>query len=399
MSGKRILQVVKTLDGALWAVQQVRELIKLGWEVHVVAPKLEGRYLEAWLKTGAKLHALSCEFPTKKPWLLPSIKEKLKTFITELSPDIIHSHFVSTTLMLRYALKDVPIPRLFQVPGPLHLEFTLFGQWETMWSDSNDYWIASSQYIENLYLKGYGIKQDRLFLSYYGTDLPKIETTQDSNYRLKLGIPNDAIIFGNVSFIYPPKYYLGQKVGLKGHELIIDGLSSLMRQNPNLWCVFVGQQWGRSQKYFEKIKQKALKESKQFVFTGYLPQEEVLSIWKCFDFAITLPSSENCGGVIEPMLNAIPTFASRTGGLPEVVLDQKTGYIVKDRTVKSVETCVTQALSDLPRSHEIAQNGKKLVETMFNVERTAKEIDQIYRNILGEINHKPSFDSSKALGK
>jgi glycosyltransferase involved in cell wall biosynthesis len=284
--------------------------------------------------------------------------------------------------MLRYALKDISIPRIFQVPGPLHLEFSPFGQWETMWSDSNDYWIASSQYIEKLYSKRYGIKEKKIFLSYYGTDLPAPNNLQELDYRKQLGIPNDAIIFGNVSFIYPPKYYLGQKVGLKGHEIIIDGLSTLMKENPKLWCVFVGEQWGNSQKYFNKIKQKAQMASKHFVFTGYLPQEEILKIWKCFNFAITLPSSENCGGVIEPMLNAIPTFASNVGGLPEIVKDQITGYIVSERTAPSIVSCVNKALQDIPRSLNIGQAGKILIEEIFNIERTAKEIDQIYNYIL-----------------
>jgi glycosyltransferase involved in cell wall biosynthesis len=399
MSGKKILQVVKTFDGALWAVQQVRELVKLGWEVHVIAPQLKGRYLEVWKNTGATLHELSCEFPVTRPWRLTAIKEKLKKFVTELSPDIIHSHFVSTTLVLRYALRDVPIPRIFQVPGPLHLESQIFGQWETMWSDANDCWIASSEYIGKLYVDRYGIKPERVFLSYYGTDLPEVETAQNTSERVKFGIPEDAVVFGNVSFIYPPKYYLGQKVGLKGHELMIDGLSVLMEMNPKLWCVFVGQQWGQSQKYYEKIKRKALKRSNRFIFTGYLPQNEILSIWKSFDFAITLPSSENCGGVIEPMLNAIPTLASNTGGLPEVVLDQKTGYIVKERSVASIVTCAQAALSEPTKSREFAMAGKKLVETMFNIERTAKEIGQIYQYILGTSKQRPLFDSSKIVGK
>jgi hypothetical protein len=49
----RILHAVKTVDGARWALDQVRELVARGFEVHVVLPALSGRFIAAWRETGA----------------------------------------------------------------------------------------------------------------------------------------------------------------------------------------------------------------------------------------------------------------------------------------------------------------------------------------------------------
>jgi glycosyltransferase involved in cell wall biosynthesis len=382
MNGKRIVQVVKTFDGALWAVQQVWELIQKGWEIHVISPSLEGRYAEKWRESGAFLHQLDIEFPVSSIWKLSSSASMVRDKFNEINPNLIHSHFVSTTLMLRWALQDFPVPRIFQVPGPLHLENPIFGQWETFSSNHNDYWIASSDYIRQFYINGYGIDPRKIFLSYYGTDLGAFNQSGGGEFRKKYSIPMDALVVGNVSFIYPPKFYLAQRVGLKGHELMIESMANLMKENSNLYTVFIGNQWGVSQSYFQRLKRKATSLSKRFIFTGFLPQKEIVAAWKDFDLALHIPSSENCGGVIEPLLNEIPVVASRIGGLPEIIIPGETGHLAQSRTVQGVEDAVRNALSDKFESKRMAKNGRKLVERLFNIAHTANDIDQIYKNIL-----------------
>lgn len=382
MNGKRIVQIVKTLDGALWAVQQVEQLIKLGWEIHVIAPSLNGRYLSDWNKTGAILHELDCSFPTKNPFRLPFIKTRIINLITEINPSLIHTHFVTNTLLLRYALKDLPYPRIFQVPGPLHLEHSIFGQWETMWSNKNDHWIASSKYIESLYVKKYGIDVNRIHVSYYGTDLSRFNNDTELKFREKYQIPSDATLIGNVSFLYPPKFYLGQKVGLKGHELMIDALNEIMKKDKTIWAVFIGKQWGESQTYFEKVKARAQSLNERIIFTGYIPQVEIAQIWKEFDLALHIPSSENCGGVIEPLLNSVPTVASATGGLPEVIIPNETGFLTTTRSKDGIFKAITEALRDRAYSKKLAENGRNRVNRMFDVSLTAKQLSHIYNQIL-----------------
>ncbi|MFP5491749.1 MAG: glycosyltransferase [Bacteriovoracia bacterium] len=94
---RRILHLIKTLDGATWAFHQILELRRLGWDVHIAAPTNVGRFLSDMQKTGAPLHVLPVEFPVKTPWLLPRHSAGLKNLVQELNPALIHSHFVSTT--------------------------------------------------------------------------------------------------------------------------------------------------------------------------------------------------------------------------------------------------------------------------------------------------------------
>ena len=81
---------------------------------------------------------LSEKAPMLDPMLFGVVDEQAK-IIEEERPDIIHIHFVTNALMLRLALRKIEIPRLFQVPGPLHLENRFFRKIEIKTSNKFDY--------------------------------------------------------------------------------------------------------------------------------------------------------------------------------------------------------------------------------------------------------------------
>ncbi len=122
----RVLQLVKTGYGAPWAFMQMRELVQMGVDVHVALPPDSVR--ESQYKEAGNLGAQSqTDFPVKRPAQWPALKRAFRSLVENIGPDLIHSHFVGTTLTMRLALgRHHPTPRVFQVPGPLHLEHPFF---------------------------------------------------------------------------------------------------------------------------------------------------------------------------------------------------------------------------------------------------------------------------------
>ncbi len=69
------------------------------------------------------MHFLDCSLPVRKPIAVLQRASQIRQLIEAVKPDLIHTHHVTTTVMLRLALgRRHSIPRVFQVPGPLHLE-------------------------------------------------------------------------------------------------------------------------------------------------------------------------------------------------------------------------------------------------------------------------------------
>ncbi|MCO4755234.1 MAG: glycosyltransferase family 4 protein [Bacteriovoracaceae bacterium] len=367
----RVLHLVKTSDGARWAAEQVAVLVQLGHEVGVVLPADNGKMIAAWKESGATLYYANVEVPVKNPLKLSERKKALLEIVDTFKPDLIHSHFFSTTILARLALKNRKLPIAFQVPGPLHLENSLFRNWDILSARPQDFWIASSHAIRNIYLE-HNVPSSKVSMSYYGNSLEDYQCS-GPNLREDLGIGEDDFVVGNISYFYAPKWFLGQSLGLKGHELMFETLGGMDHEVKG---VFWGEQWGQGSKYENKLK--SLRPA-NCLMPGALSPFEVSKGWLSMDLCIHLPFSENCGGVLEPLLHEVPVLASDTGGLPELIIENKTGLVVARDPALAREK-VKLAKTNPHKLKEMAKNGAKLVRFAFDVKRSAREIDQIYKN-------------------
>jgi glycosyltransferase involved in cell wall biosynthesis len=127
--------------------------------------------------------------------------------------------------------------------------------------------------------------------------------------------------------------------------------------------------------------------------TGFLDGERFAGTWNEFDLVVHVPLSENCGGVHEPLLHGTPVIASRVGGLPELVIDGLTGYLVPPRDPRCLAAAIERRIDNLHEARVLAARGKALVSTMFDIRRTAKEVMAIYRHILERGPRPTTFDS------
>lgn len=389
----KVLHVVKTLDGAWWALEQVKILKNNHHlDIHVIVPTGQGKFLQQWKSLDVTLHQLDVDIPIKNPFLIFKRIKALKTILKKINPDIIHSHFFGTTITLRLANK-AKIPMIFQVPGPLHLENFFFKYWEILSAKKHDYWIASSKYIRHLYHKE-NINPQRVFLSYYGSDYKAFNQAKKDSLRKEHLFSEEDFLVGNVSYIYAPKKYLFQKRGLKNHELLIESIAKAQQKNSNIKGLLIGGQWGNSLDYENKLRQYANKLSKNnIVLTGKVSPEKAHEAWQNLDLCLHLPTSENCGGVIEPLLSGLPVLTNNTGGIPEVIIDGVTGYITSNNPKEIAEKI--EKIRKNNNHENIVRNGQALVKTMFDVKRTACEVFQIYQHIINQKQKPQEFDSIK----
>ncbi len=379
----RALHISKSPDGAHWAIRQVAELVRQGVEVHVALPDPAGSAVPAWQATGAALHFVECALPVLNPARFVKTSSDIRQLVRRVSPDIIHSHHVTTAAMLRLALgKKHPVPRIFQVPGPLHLEHWHSRTFEISLSGECDYWIGSSRFINLLYERT-RIPVSKLFLSYHSADTGLFSAQRTGYLRKKLGLPHDAIVIGNINLIYPPKKHLGQKVGLKCHEDVIEAIRLVQRVRNDVWGILVGGTFQGTRSYEARLRDMAQQQGAgRILMPGKFTSEEVGRSWPDFDCAIHVPLSENCGGVTEPLLCQVPTVAGEVGGLPEVIYPGLTGELVPVRNPGELAVAVLKVLRRRSEHKRMAKRGRQLVAVMFDPARCAKEILSIYRHIL-----------------
>ena len=395
----KILHIVKTSSGAAWAALQAAELTRLGVEVHVAVPTAEGATMTLWHEARAWMHVAALDFPAATPWRIPAACARARALVASIKPDIIHSHHAGPAMIMRLALGSRhATPRLFQVPGPLHLEHRVYRTWDLSGAGPQDYWIASSRAIRNHYLRA-GVDPARVFLSYYGFNTGAIATARSNVFRRELGIAPDVFVVGNISYIYGPKYYLGQRSGVKRHEDLIAALALVLGKRSDVVGVLAGGPWGNAARYADRLRRLAEKACRgRILMPGALPFGVVQRAWPDFDCAIHAPMSENCGGVVEPLLAGVPTIAGNVGGLPEVVMDGVTGVLVPPGNPRALAEGILKVMADPARYRTLARTGGRLVSEMFDVRRTAKEIYQVYCHILDNAEPAPDeFDARTYL--
>jgi glycosyltransferase involved in cell wall biosynthesis len=373
----KILHIVKTVTGATWVYHQVRVLRQLGFEIVVVLPSATEGLAPKYQEAGATVVPINLDAPTKHPWKIPALLKSCRALVQSVQPDIIHTHHVGTTLVVRAALgKSSPIPRIFQVPGPLHLEHSFFAHLDTSLAGPQDHWIAGCRWTQQKY-RQLGIPPQRVFLSYPGTDLNSFTTTRKNNLRRELCLAPHAPLVGMVCYMYAPKRYLGQTVGLKGHEDFITAFPIAKKKLPDLHGVIIGGAWNGATKY-----EKHLRELGHHQCNGYLTflgtRSDVPALYPDLDLAVVPSHSENLGGAVEPFLSGVPVIATKVGGLPDLVQEGVSGRLVPSRNPLAIADAMLASLQNRAEAHRLAAAGHKMTRQLFDVERTAREVAQIY---------------------
>lgn len=366
------LHLVKTSTGAMWAFRLMRELVLLGDEVHVAMP-VDGTLVPQYKEAGIVIHELN--YSMKNAW--GTIKQ-IRKVVDEVKPDVVHSHFVVTTLLMRLALRKRKVARVFEVPGPLHLEHALYRNAD-VWTaqKKKDFWIPTCQWSYDRY-KASGIEESRLFLTYYGGDLVD-KTYEKGILRSELGLSDDDIIVGMVAFMYAPKKFLGEKRGLKGHEDLIDAVALIQDKYPNLHLVMVGGPWAGAVEYEREVIAYGKEKVRNIHFLG--TRNNVPELYQDFNMVVHPSHSENLGGAGESLMLAVPTIASKVGGFPDIVIPGKTGYLTKPFDPESIAEAIETVIANPEEAKRLAENGKAYVHDKLGAKKTSKDVYDFYRQI------------------
>jgi glycosyltransferase involved in cell wall biosynthesis len=379
----KVLHLLKTAVGASWALRQTKELVALGVEVHLAVPP--GPMIEKYQKAGVIVHVFDPSINFKKPWKNFATAKAFRVLLDQIKPDLVHSHFVATTLLMRFAMRKLNIPKIFHVPGPLHLEHALFRELDLKSANKKDYWMASCLWTQDKY-QLHGIESDRVGLAYYGVDEADFVKAEPEapkeDLRQTFDMAEDASLIGMVAYFYPPKAYLGQKRGLKGHEDLIDAMTLVAEHFPNAKCIFVGGPWGDSEKYYQQVQDYAKQVgADNCFFLGF--RSDVPSLYPQFDFAVHPSHSENVGGAVESMYANVITITTDVGGFVDLVEDRVTGYLAKPHNPEALAVKIIEGLQSRDETREAMRHKAfDKVTSVMNVKDNAKQVFDFYEHVL-----------------
>lgn len=367
---------MKTATGGNWALRQMQLLVAHGMDVHVALPP--GPLVPQYLDSSIKVHAI--DELAHNPASALRFGRRARALVAQLAPSVISSHFVNTTLAARLALgRHHATPRLFHVPGPLHLEHEATARAELITAGPRDGWIGSCQWTCDEYLRR-GVAAERLFLIYNGVDVDSFTPRPPGALRRELGLDPTVPIVGMVAYAYAPKRYLGQKRGIKGHEDAIDAMATVRQHFPNAVLVVTGGPWGNAHDYFAKV----VRYGKERLGTGVVflgTRPNVRELYADYDVALYPSHSENVGGTGEGSLLAVPAIASAVGGQPDIIRDGETGWLVPPRDPPALARAILDALRHPEEAKRRAVAAQQRARELLDLRKSVAELEAAYERV------------------
>jgi len=86
---------------------------------------------------------------------------------------------------------------------------------------------------------------------------------------------------------------------------------------------------------------------------------------------------------LEAMACGAPVVASRTGGIPEVVLDGRTGLLVPPNDAPTLADAIRRVIEDQALARRFREEGRRRAETEFSWDRVAQRTTDLYRECVG----------------
>ena len=235
-----------------------------------------------------------------------------------------------------------------------HLRNSALSRWKYRQVDC---FICASDAIRTM-LVGDGIPRQRAVTVHEGIDLERVKAAPPAKLHKELWLPHDAPIVGNVAALVPHK----------GQKYLIDAAARLLRDEPDTRVVIAGE--GELQAALvQQIRHHHLE--KHVILAGFRP--DILSLHKAFDVFVMSSVTEGLGtSLLDAMACARPVVATSVGGIPEVVVDGETGFLVPPRDPEALAAAIGRCWRTAACGEKMGAAGLARVQAAFSAEHMVR---------------------------
>jgi colanic acid/amylovoran biosynthesis glycosyltransferase len=219
--------------------------------------------------------------------------------------------------------------------------------------------ITETDYSEKFLRERFPERADRIHRIYNGLDLSE---------------------FGHANFSSDPPLIvaIGRLIAKKGFTDLIRACALLVERGRPFRCEIFGDGPLESQ-LRGQIAELGLQELVQL--PGPKPQHEVREHLASADVFV-LPSVPGADGgmdnlptvIMEAMATGLPVVSTRIGGIPEMVVENETGFLVSPGDVVVLADAIEKVTNDQSLGQKFGQAGYERAQTLFSIEKNARAL-------------------------
>ncbi len=296
---------------------------------------------------------------------------RIKKILQERKIDILHSHQPRLDLFGAIACRLVGKPMLFTrhlsisespISGFKKAVFICFDKITV--ALANKIICASKSIADDLesYEKADRRKMEVIYagleLRLYDADINK------GGIREEYGIPEDAPLVGMV----------GRINAQKSHQYFIMAASEVLKEEPESRFLIVGD--GPLRQEQERLA-KSLCIDSNVIFTGY--RTDIPRIVADLDISALSSLTEALAVVnMEAMAMGKPVVSFDVGGVSELVVNGKTGFLISPKDWKAFANAILELIRDKGKAHQMGLSGRRRVEEMFSLAVMVSKHAKVY---------------------
>lgn len=272
--------------------------------------------------------------------------------------DLVHAHYGFHSALVPAIIKRTPLIITFHRGDVLYEPFRnkVYSKLQRFVVSRANSLIAVSSEIKEALIKHLGAHPDKVSVITCGVDTRSFLPLEKEKKRIELGIPEDSRVI----------LYVGKLNHRKGVDLLLE----CAKRMQEAYFILIGE---------GKIR--ASDRNCRFVD----PQSNhTLAKWYSAADVFLLPSrSEGTPVVVlEALSCGIPVVASKVGGIPDLIKDGETGYLVEPENVDMFEEKLRDLLENAEKRRKMGLRGRKDMIENYDSLKIAERIKQVYEKAL-----------------
>jgi glycosyltransferase involved in cell wall biosynthesis len=177
---------------------------------------------------------------------------------------------------------------------------------------------------------------------------------------------------------------VGRLVPFKGFEILIDACVEL--QEPDVHCEIIGEGPLRAE-LEARVGRHNLGE--RIRFAGERSQDEVFGALRQCDIFVLASMTDERGAsdvfptvIAEAMACGKPVVSTRVAGIPELVADGESGFLVRPGKASALAEAIKRLARDEKMRRDFGRAGRWRIERNFTIERTIEPLLERFERIL-----------------
>lgn len=339
----------------------------------------EGSFEQLARDEGCRVRRVEELSPTVRPLADLRALLKLIRIVRTFRPDIVHTHTAKAGFIGRAAafLGRRPRPVIVHTYhghvlegyfGPVKTGFYRF--LERMFGRVSDCLIGVSQATIDDLVRLRVAPRERFRRLSIGLDLSRFAQAARSTgeeFRVAISVPSDCVLL----------LYTGRLVPIKRVDLLLVALAKIRASGASVHLAVIGD--GELRTDLEGAA-KTLGVDDHVSFVGYLA--DTVPATAASDVAVLASDNEGTPvALIEAAAAALPSVATRVGGVPEVVTEHA-GRLVAPGDASAIAAVVLELVSNPLLRREMGKRAQYHVNEQFSSTRLLRDVEKMYEELL-----------------